>query len=423
MVDFRPFPGIRYCTNIAGPLEALVCPPYDVIGPQEEQSLQARSPYNFVRLELADPRGTPHPERYAQAASVYRRWLAEGVLVREQAPAYYLLRQRFHQQGTVLERHAIIGALKLEELGTGVLPHEETAPGPKADRLALMRATAANFSPLMGLFRDADREVEAVRVEVAAGPPAASAAMSEVEQLELWMVSDPQLAATIGRALKRETIYVADGHHRYETALAYKAEKSGPRADSVMMSVISFHDPGLRILPYHRLVHGLSPQLLQAVLDRMAQLCLSQPAAIPMETSQALENLMACGTAPGPVFGLVGPNGEGPHVMRVANWTLVEPHLARAPSGLLANLEAWLLQEVLLRPVLGDNFPRHVTATHDGEQALREVRSGEKQLAFFLRGVSTALFADLVRAGVRMPRKSTYFHPKLPSGLVVHTLD
>ena len=153
MVDFRPFRAVRYAAH-AGAAADLICPPYDVIGAEAERELLARNPYNFVRLELTEATDAPDPRRYAAAADAYRAWLAEGVLATDAEPAYYVLRQRFEIAGERLERYAVLGALRLEPLGDGVLPHEDTGAQAKRDRLALMEATAANFSPIMLLYRD-----------------------------------------------------------------------------------------------------------------------------------------------------------------------------------------------------------------------------------------------------------------------------
>ena len=170
VVDFRPFRAVRY-TAAAGPLAELICPPFDVISPEQERALISRSPYNMVNLELTEVSGVGPAERYARAADAYERWQASGILARDAAPAYYVLRQRFPHGAGTRERFGLLGALRLEELGTGVLAHEDTAPGVKEDRLALMRAAQANFSPLMMLFRDPGGRIAEVRQQAAAGEP------------------------------------------------------------------------------------------------------------------------------------------------------------------------------------------------------------------------------------------------------------
>lgn len=424
MVDFRPFRGLRYDASVAGPMDALVCPPYDVISPAQEEALRVRSPHNMVRLELAEVQGEPSPARYHGAASVLRNWLAAGVLRRDTAPAYYLLRQAFTHDGAARERFAFLGALRLEPLGEHVMPHEHTAPGPKQDRLALMHACQANFSPLMLLYRDRAGAIAAVRHRTIARAPEAAFAV-DGESFTLWRLTDAAGLATVHDALMAGHAYIADGHHRYETSLTYRdavPPEQGGAAGFVMAGFIDLADPGLVIMPYHRVVHGLSPMAFSALRDRIQQVFFTQPVAVSLSSPAPLEALVAQQGAHGPALGLVGPHGEGPYLLTPGAATLVDRYAREAPAAAVREVEAWLLQEVLLRPVLGDGFADHVTYTHDGAAALAQVRAGEGQLAFFLKGVPPAVFETVVGKGVRLPRKSTYFYPKLPSGLVINPL-
>ena len=197
MVDFRPFRAVRYAES-AGSLDSLICPPYDVILPSAEQELLARSPYNMVRMELAELTGPAPAERYTAAAAALQSMLAAGVLVRDDSPGYYVLRQRFRVNGVERSRITLLGALHLEELGTGVLPHEDTAPGPKEDRLELMRAAGANFSPLMMLYHDESGAVGRTLATVTSEPPAADFTVGD-EEYTVWIVSAPDVTATIAR--------------------------------------------------------------------------------------------------------------------------------------------------------------------------------------------------------------------------------
>ena len=427
MVDFRPFRGVRYAPS-AGPVSDLVCPPYDVISPALERRLLDLSPYNMVRLELAEVEGARDAAQFASAASAYRSWLTSGVLRADDDPAYYLLRQRFAAPGggppvagAMSERYAVFGALRLEELGTGVLPHEDTGAAAKDDRRALMEATAANFSPLLMLYQD-DGTVAEVRNRTMAATPDAEAA-ADGEELALWRIDGEDDRTAIMLALGSKQVFIADGHHRYETALGYSKDHAGPAAQFVMTALVSFDDAGLAILPYDRVVHGLDPAALGRVREQIAALFAVQPAALAGSSSGPLEELVAQEGARGIVFGMVGPGGEGPYLL-----TLIDPSsLDRfLPSGMepsVREIEAWVLQEAILRPALGDGFASHVTAMHDGAAALTAVTSGDAQLAFFLKGVPTDLFERVVSAGARLPRKSTYFWPKLPSGLVINSLQ
>jgi len=376
----------------------------------------------MVRLELAELDGSASPERYEQAASTLRAWLEEGVLQRDEAPAYYLLRQRFRApSGEMLERYALFGALRLQEPGTSVLPHEATGAAAKEDRLALMNATEANLSPLFMLFRD-DGAVAAVRNRAMARPPEAELGVGG-EEFALWRIDDERDVEAIMLSLGSKQAFIADGHHRYETALNYQREHPDDAARFVMTCLVSFDDPGLLILPYGRVVTGLDAEALSRVRERVSALFAVRPVAFGAETAGPLEELVAQEAAEGIAFGMVGPGGEGPYLLTIRDPGALVASVPQGTDPSVAQVEAWVLQEAVLRPALGDAYADHVAYVHDGAAALDAVRSGPGQLAFFLKGVPANLFEHVVARGVRLPRKSTYFWPKLPSGLVINSLQ
>ncbi len=420
MVDFLPFRGIRY-TPDAGSLPELICPPYDVISDTDERALLSRSANNFVRVELSEPAGSMPAERYAGAAATLNAWLADDVLAVDEAPSYYLLRQRFSLGAAALERYALYGALRLEPLGEGVLPHEDTAQGPKEDRLALMEATAANLSPLMMLYRDDSRSIATVRNRTMAHAPAADFTADDGQHYTLWRIDGEEDIGRLASILANERAYVADGHHRYETALVYaEAHPDETAAQHVMTCLIDFDDPGLRILPYNRVLGGLTDSLYEAVARWVREVFIVQALDAPASYGDRLEAMAAEAGAGGPAIVMAGP-GDAAYLL-----TLQDPEslLRMVPSGInvpLHHVEAWVLQEVVLRPLLGPRMERYLTYTHDSAAALA-VANGEAQYAFLSKGVPTDLFERIVGDGVRMPRKSTYFWPKLPSGLVARRL-
>jgi uncharacterized protein (DUF1015 family) len=417
MVDFRPFRGVRYAGS-AGSLADLICPPYDVISESQEQELLARSPHNMVRLELAELSGPPPADRYERAAGEFARMKQEGVLKQDDVASYYLLRQRFSIGGVPQERLGLLGALRLEELGGAVLPHEDTAAGPKQDRLSLMEATSANFSPIMMLFRDADRRVAQVTQRVAATSPYADFVV-EGQGYTIWLISDPADVQTVHDALESQPTYIADGHHRYETAVGY-GKRVGGGAETVLTCLISFDDPGLLIQPYYRVVHGLDDQKLGQMRNLLATLFTAIPAVdpAPAELDAAIANLAQDQVALGVV-----EQGKAPVLLTPADDTVPAPDATLPPLEQAKAVEANVLQELLFRPVMGDKFPENVAYVHDPVEAARMVESGEAQIAFFIKGVPADVFEVVVGAGIRLPRKSTYFHPKLPSGLVINPLD
>lgn len=417
MVDFRPFRGVRYDRS-AGSLANLICPPYDVISADDEQELLARNPHNMVRLELAELSGPAPSHRYEQAAGELGRMKRDGVLKQDDVESYYLLRQRFVVGGVQRERLGLLGALQLEELGNAVLPHENTAAGPKEDRLALMRATSANFSPIMMLFRDANGRVAQITNRVTNTTPEADFVV-EGQGYTIWIISDAVDVETVRNALTSQPTYIADGHHRYETAVTYGNEAGGGAA-TVLTCLISFDDPGLLILPYYRVVHDLDDRRLAKMRELLRTLFTSVP-AIDYGPSD-LDAVIAELSQNQVVLGVV-EQGEAPLLLTPADPSVPVPDPMKNPMGQASAVEANVLQELLFRPVMGDAFPDYVEYVHDPAQAIRMVESGEGQIAFFIKGVPADVFEIVVGAGIRLPRKSTYFHPKLPSGLVINPLD
>ncbi len=424
MVDFRPFRAVRYAPA-AGPPGDLICPPFDVISPEEARALQARSPHNMVKLELTEVPGEAPAARYADAAAAFRAWQASGVLQRDAAPAYYLLHQRFVTGGRAWERAGIFGALGLEQPGTGVLVHEDTAPGVKEDRFALMRAAHANFSPLMMLYRDPSGRIAEVRRRAAEATPAVDFEAGGGEAYTLWPITDEDGVDAIAEALRSQPVYIADGHHRYETALAYERDLGGPPSAAsrfVLTCLIDFDDPGLLIQPYYRVVHGLDDARLGELRALLERYFSATPATVRGTTAAALDATVA-EAARGQVALVVVDGSKPPALLKPTSADVPAPD-ARADAAEQARaVEAVILQEMLFRPVMGERVAEHVAYVHDGRQALDMVASGEGQIAFFIKGVPAEAFEAIVGAGIRLPRKSTFFHPKLPSGLVINPLE
>ncbi|MFW6195377.1 MAG: DUF1015 domain-containing protein, partial [Chloroflexota bacterium] len=277
MADVRPFRGVRFNTPVAGDLSDLLCPPFDVISPEQQGTLYARSPYNVVRLELSkeEPGDTQGNDRYTRAAATQAQWLEEGVLKRDESPAMYMIEETFELAGRQHKRRGLLAAVRLEEFDKGVvLPHEYTRPGPKLDRLALMRAARSNYSPLMGLYRDSDGSIHKALESVAGEAPAESASPPELPSVKIWPISDGALLSAISDALSDAQIYLADGHHRYETAITYRNEARRERGvgpeDAVnfrMMSLMSIEDPGLLLLGYHRAIADATDEELSRFND------------------------------------------------------------------------------------------------------------------------------------------------------------
>ncbi|HEY8741129.1 MAG TPA: DUF1015 domain-containing protein [Candidatus Dormibacteraeota bacterium] len=421
MADVRPFRGVTYDPSRVD-LADVLCPPYDVISPSQQQAYYGREAHNAVRIVLNRAEGDA---RYAEAAGELQRWLAEGVLRRGGAPAYYVHRQTFG--GT--SRIGVITAVRLQPWTEGaVRPHEHTMPGPKQDRLQLMRATAADTEPIWCFHPDPDGEVGAVLNAIIAEEPGLLAKFVPVpgidgsaspELHELWTIEYAGTLERIRRALNAVQLYIADGHHRYETALHHAAEVGGGPDEATrfkLMLLSSVDDPGLLVLPTHRLVRLPAGHSLGALLAALqGQGWLTEQ----FSTAPELQARLGPPAAPGMLgFGLFADGRfsylEGP-VDAAAVATL-------APS--LASLDVALLQEGVLRSLLGIGEVelaegRLVAYSRDAEEVLGRVRAGEFDLGILVRPPSLAQVQAVADAGENMPQKSTYFWPKPASGLLM----
>ena len=434
VADVLPFAGLRYDPDVVGSLSDVLCPPFDIIPEALQRELHHRSPYNAVRLErgMALEEDSSGSSIYTRAAEAFASWQWEGVLAKERVPSLYLHRHRFSDgRGRTLERWGIGARLRLEELDRGVvLPHEETRSADKADRLALMEAGRANFSPVMVLYRQGpERRIAAAIQNIAKRPPAFDGAYEHDQHLTLWVADSPDLIEAVRDELRNTPLFIADGHHRYETALKYRdqlRDQAGSWSGEepynyVMMTLIDFADPGLLVQPYHRMVGGLASATLVALRSRLLEVFRATQFPEPPAGPEALESAVARHSESTPVLGLLEPGGEAPLMLSLP----AEDGRGGATSAdeALRRFEGWILHQEVLNRVLGSEAERHIEYTHDPREAWERVSTGEQQMAFFLRPMPMDLFETLVSAGVRLPPKSTYFYPKIPTGLVFHLLE
>jgi len=280
LADIRPFYGVHYNQLLVNDLAVVVCPPYDIITPQMQSELYHRSEYNFVRLELGRelPQDTALDNKYTRSAATLEQWLKQGVLEVDETPAIYLHDHYFTYQGKEYRRRGIIACVKLEEWDKMVVrPHEGTLTEPKGDRLSLLWALQANTSPVLALFEDRGKHVASLLVAQERGKPVISLSTVNGERHNIWAITEAEVINQICSRLANQPLYIADGHHRYESALAYQRERSACAPvvsgdegfNFVMMTLVDFADSGLIILPPHRLVRGASKSTLDGLLTKL----------------------------------------------------------------------------------------------------------------------------------------------------------
>lgn len=427
MADVRPFRGWRYNLRVTPDLAQVIAPPYDVINAEEQQRLHRQHPNNVVRLEL----GLPQPgdndadNVYTRAAGLLRRWRADGVQAREERPAFYLVEESFDLEGRRKGRRSLYGAVTLEPWERGiVVPHEETTPGPKQDRMRLLEACQTNISPVMALYEDRGGlgsllDAQARRRAPLTGPFTVASVTYRV-----WVLDDAAACSRVRQALRDERLFVADGHHRYETALAFRDESGGslPGASRVLMGLVGMEDPGLEVQSFHRVLSGLGREQVDALRRRIGDAFDEEPVGAGGPLSERARALAARLDSAGEgttVLGFLEASTRSAALLHLKRHAPLPP----APVPEFRECETWVLHQALLNPVLGADTLRHVAFPHGVDEVVHALESGEAQAAFLVRAIPLGLFRKLASKGQRLPPKTTYFYPKLPTGIVLRTLD
>jgi uncharacterized protein (DUF1015 family) len=445
MAILRPFRGILYDPRRVD-LSRVVAPPYDVISAKDQARFYAQDPHNVVRLIAGEVRPTDSTEdnKYVRAAGFFNGWLREGILGREPEPSLYVYRHEFVDptSGERKVRHGILGVVELEPFGTTILPHERTHPRAKADRLSLTRAVQANLSPIFCMYEDSGRAVRPVLEVVLGRQPRLSFETGEGERHTVWSVSDPAAIESLEEALRPSRLYVADGHHRYETALNFRNKMRADHPEAppdaafnfVLMLLVDVKDPGLAILPTHRLLQdleGFDPEALVRRLSTRHRVvehanpkallaALQQPTPghrIAMAVSRSHSGGASRHEVPPPLAG----EGQGGGLYTVD----IEPSI---PADPVSSLDVSVLHREILQRELGlqdalleqEHF---VSYSRDPEASLERVREGAAQAAFLLRPPAVSDVVAVANAGLVMPQKSTYFYPKPASGIVFNPLS
>jgi uncharacterized protein (DUF1015 family) len=428
MARVEPLRALHYDPAVAGPLQDLASPPYDVIDPAQRAELASRSPYNVVAIDLPeDPDGG---DRYAHAKTVLDAWLADKAVVEDDEPALWALVQDYTgPDGRTLTRNGFFARVRVEDYGPGTIrPHERTHPGPKEDRLRLTRATQANLSPIFSLYSDPELTAWRALEPATHGEAEPFGTFDEADgtRNRLYRITDPATIATVQEALADTELLIADGHHRYETARVYADEIGGEGAHRyVLMCLVALQDEGLTVFPTHRLVDGLKgtdkPELLAATLrenfdvDEIAteQLVPPEPDA-NARASTAIQ------------FGYMDSHHKRAFRLTLKDQSIADAALPDMPEP-YRRLDTAVLEALILNGPLGltEDDISHLHGlgyARSFAEARELVESGTFDAGFFLRGIPVAQIQEIAAAGVNMPPKSTYFFPKVPTGLLFNPL-
>jgi uncharacterized protein (DUF1015 family) len=414
MADVQPLRALHYDLAKVGSLDAVAAPPYDVIDLDQRAQLAGRSPYNVVRVDL--PEGEPDP--YAQAAEILTQWQQDGAVVRDDEPALWTLTQDYTgPDGRSLTRRGVFARVRVEDYGPGrIRPHERTHPGPKEDRLRLTRATKANLSPIFSLYDDPTGATAAV---LDAAEPFGEQTDDDGTVNRLGRVSDPAAIEAFQDALKPAELLIADGHHRYETARVYAEEVGGEGEHRyVLMCLVALQDEGLTVFPTHRLIRDTTRQSQEALATTLRELF-------------AIEEIEQADLRPPDGDGLLTMGYIDSFFKRGFRLTLkdqasADRALADMPEA-YRRLDTAVLEALVLRGPLGlsEDDIAHLHGlgySRTDEEALELVLSGTYDAAFFLRSTPVEQVRAIAAAGVNMPPKSTFFFPKVPTGLLFNPL-
>jgi uncharacterized protein (DUF1015 family) len=413
MADVQPLRALHYDLSRVGGLQPVAAPPYDVIDAAQRAELLGRSPYNVVAVDL--PRNGADP--YAHAAEVLRGWSAEGIVVRDEAPALWALTQDYTgPDGRARTRHGVFARVGVEDYGPGrIRPHERTHPGPKEDRLRLTRAPRANLSPVFSLYDDPAGAAWGALDRHLGGAPWGAVTEDDGTVHRLWRVADHAAIGAVREALGGVELLIADGHHRYETARAY-AQEPGAAAgcDHVLMCLVALQDSGLTVFPTHRLVAGLDDARRAALREALERDWLSEPTS---ELEPPSGDTVRIGYYDG---------GE-PRMLTLRDPAIADAALPDKPEA-YRRLDTAVLEALVLTGALGmtEDDISHLDGlayARTAEEARARVDAGKADAAFFMAPTPVDRVRDVAAAGESMPPKSTYFYPKVLTGMLFNPLE
>jgi uncharacterized protein (DUF1015 family) len=419
MADVQALRALHYDLGVVGSLQSVIAPPYDVIDPEQRAALAARSAHNVVNVDL--PQAPLGGDAYEEAARLLDLWKRQGAVVRDATPALWALQQDYTgPDGRQLTRRGIFARVRVEEYGPGrIRPHERTHPGPKEDRLRLTRATKTNLSPIFSLYDDPANAAWDALAPHLEGDPWGQATDADGTLNKLWRVDDGAALARVKMTLGDTELLIADGHHRYETARVY-AEEIGGEGDHryVLMCLVALQDPGLTIFPTHRLLSNVKEPAVQQQLGKYLR---EHFDVTPIDAAE-LRPPDGDGLGGNLVMGYLDSFHQQPYRLVLKDQALADAALADYPEP-YRHLDTAVLEALVFKGVLGmtEDDIAHLDGlgySRTDDEALRLVQSKEYDCAFFLRGSPVRQVQEIAAAGVNMPPKSTFFYPKVPTGLM-----
>lgn len=440
MAEVIPFRGITYNKEKIGNISLVISPPYDVISEKAKQKYYEKHPYNIIRLELGDE--SLGKDRYKSSARYLEEWLKNGILLRAPKPAFYFYRIDFSLNGeNRKQRNGFIGLCRLEEFGKGMIfPHEKIHQAQKEDRLNLLKTCKANFSQIFSLYSDPEKKVNSLFERYTYRPPLFDYYDAEEDIYhKLWEVSDREVFSQVREIMETKTLLIADGHHRYEASLEYKKEMekeyknlTGRKPfNYTMMYFCPIEDEGLVILPSHRLIFNIQNFNSKEFEDELKRYFtkIDIPFSPENESIRVNEffNSLKIEGLKGNVFGLYINGNSFLSILRLKNELNVASIIGDGIPTVLQKLDVIILHRFVIEQLLGikeeDQNQNHIRIIKNHHRAFELVKEGKFQMVFFLNPPKVEEIKDVASEGEIMPQKSTFFYPKLPTGLVINKLN
>lgn len=426
MAEIKGYKGLRFNCEKAGKIEELVCPPYDIISDQQREEYIKTNPHNIIRLEL--PKGD---DKYNKAAEILNDWLEKGILVKEDKPAIYIYEEEFTAYGERKAIKGIICRVKLEEFSKGIiLPHEFTLSKAKEDRLNLMKATNCNFSQIYSLYMDGGKNTLGKIDSLSKSEPDIQLQDNDNVTHRMWIIKDEKAIADICSDFADRKLYIADGHHRYETALNYRnylreqgLAKEGDACDYQMMMLVDMEHPGLVVFPTHRLVRNLDSFNAERVIDG----CKEYFDVTEHSDINTIESTLMELYNQGKKAYAFYCGGSSYKLLVLKDTNIIKKLLPNASTA-TQQLDVTILHTLILEKIFGidaENMAKQINLTYTKifDEAISSVQQGNSQCAFILNPTRVSEIREVASNGEKMPQKSTYFYPKMITGLVMNQLE